>query len=408
MSGADADVAVIGGGPAGVAAALELRRRGVARVVILDREPMLGGATRHCSHSPFGMREFGRIYLGAAYGRRLQADAERAGIDIRLHHSVVSLGDDGLLTLATPGGVTRLAARRVMIATGAREMPRSALLAPGDRPVGILTTGALQSYVAFHGLMPFRRPLIVGSELVSLSAVITCLGHGARPVAMIEPGPHPLARAPLTLLPRLAGIPFHTGATLVDIRGATRVETVTVRLADGTFRTFSCDGVLFTGRFTPEASLVRQSTLALAEGSAGPAIDASGRLDNPLYFAGGNVLRAVETGGWAFREGRRVGAAIAADLGREPAEAPTVSVLFDAPVKLVVPTLLRRGQSPEAFADFQLRFARRARGQLSLSLDGREVWAKEGDWKPERRILVPIPPGAPEADHIRFHFRERA
>lgn len=408
MSGL-ADVVIVGGGPAGVAAAVELRRLGVGRVVLVEREARLGGATRHCSHSPFGMREFGRVYLGAAYGRRLEAEALRAGVELRTGGSVVRFDAGCRLTVASAGGIETLAARRLLLATGAREMPRSARLLPGDRPVGVVTTGTLQAGLAFHGLMPFRRPVIVGSELVSQSAVLTCLTHGARPVAMLEPEPHALAAAPFHWFPRLVGVPFHAGAEILDVRGTGRVEAVTFRRADGRVETLDCDGVLLTGRFVPEASLARLSGLELDAGSEGPAIDQHGRTRNPRIFAGGNVLRAVETGGWAFREGRAVGRAIAGDLARIVDAGAARAVTCEPPIKLVVPGLLRPdgGERP-AFTHFQLRFAHRVEGRLSLELDGREVWAAERRWMPERRVLVPIPPAAAQAGTVHFRFRERA
>ena len=402
----DATVLVVGGGPSGVAAAIEMRRRGVGEVILLDREPRLGGATRHCSHSPFGMREFGRIYFGAAYGRRLEIEAERAGVDVRTGHSVVALENDGSVVVTSARGVETLSATRILIATGVRETPRAARLASGDRPIGVLTTGSLQSYVAFHGLMPFRRPLIVGSELVSLSAALTCLTHGARPVAMVEPGARGLAGAPWSWFPALAGIPFHLDADLVEILGRERVEAAAIRRR-GQIETLACDGVLFTGRFTPESALFLQSAIGLAPGSGGPSVDQDGRSVNPLYFAGGNVLRAVETGGWAYREGRAIGAALAADIDQGPATAAPAPVTFDDPVKLVVPNMLRRGGGgPRAFDRFQLRLLRRARGTLLLKLDGREAWRSRGAWMPERRILAPIPARAQEARRIHFHFEE--
>lgn len=403
-----ADVLVIGGGPSGVAAAIELRRRGVEKVILLDREPCLGGATRHCSHSPFGMLEFGRVYFGAAYGRRLEREVLKAGVDVRTGHSVVALGDGGSVTVASPRGVETLQARRIIYATGAREKPRSARLITGDRPVGVLTTGALQAYVAFHGLMPFKRPVIVGSELVSLSAVLTCLTHGARPVAVIEPRPHALAPAPFAWFPTLMGVPFHRGTALVDIKGKNRVEAVTIN-RNGVAETLACDGVLFTGQFTPEASLFLQSSMGVDRGSEGPAVDQDGRSRNPIYFAAGNVLRAVETGGWAFREGRAVGAAVALDLRRNAAAAEFVPVAYDDPIRLVVPNIFRRSDlASPAFTRFQLRIHRAAKGRLSLEVDGRQAWSKRTEWLPERRILVPIPADAQNATHIHFRFSEES
>ncbi|WAC26533.1 NAD(P)/FAD-dependent oxidoreductase [Ancylobacter sp. SL191] len=402
----DADVIIVGGGPAGVAAAVELRRAGIPRVMLLDREPELGGATRHCSHSPFGMREFGRVYLGAAYGRRLTAEAARAGVEVRTGHSVVRLQPGGRLDIATPDGIGTLDASRILIATGARERPRSSRLISGDRPVGVVTTGTLQAYVAFHGLMPFTRPLIIGSELVSLSAVLTCIGHGARPVALAESCPQPLARAPFAWFPRLAGVPFRLGTDLVDIRGAGRVEAATLRHADGRREEVACDGVLLTGRFTPESALFLQSPLGVDRGSAGPAVDQEGRTRDPFCFAAGNLLRAVETGGWSFREGRAIGRALVRDLlGAPCAEAP-VAVSFDEPIKLVVPSLIRPGVREPALADFQLRVTRAVRGRLVLEIDGGEVWWARKLFLPERRILVPIPTSAFAASSIHFRLSE--
>src|SRR5262245_24812101 len=133
--GVEADVAIIGGGPAGLAAALTLKARGVERIVILEREAQAGGIPRHCGHMTFGVSEFGRLMSGPSYARRLAAKVKAAGITLRTNASVLALGGGGELAVSDPQtGTSRLKARRVLIATGVRETPRSARLIGGARP----------------------------------------------------------------------------------------------------------------------------------------------------------------------------------------------------------------------------------------------------------------------------------
>lgn len=400
-----ADVIIIGGGPAGVAAALELKKCGVKHIIILERDNALGGATRHCSHSPFGMFEFKRIYIGASYGKRLTEEALKAGVDIRFGHSVVSLGDDATLQVSCHEGLKTFSAKRIIVATGNRETPRSARMVTGDRPIGILNTGSLQSYVAFHNQMPFKKPVIVGTELIAFSAMLTCISHGARPVAVLERSPYTTAWAICGLFPRIMGIPVYHNAEISDIIGKPRVNTVVANIA-GIEKRFDCDGVLFTGEFRPESSLFLRSSMGITEGSKGPVIDQEGRCLNPLYYAAGNVLRGVETGGFAYREGQKVGANVARDLGREPSTDELIQVEFNKPIKLVVPSVLRRNETLKQNAVFQLRFTHRVKGKLSVILDENTVWSKTAQWLPERRILIPITHQAMKASHIKLNFEE--
>lgn len=386
------DVAVVGGGPAGLAAATALKRRGVERVVLLEREPEAGGIPRHCGHPPFGMREFHRVMTGPAYARALVEAARRAGLEIRTGVSVVALGEGGALDLVSAAdGPYRLAARRVILATGARETPRAARLVSGERPLGILNTGALQGMVYLKHRIPFRRPAIVGTELVAFSALLTCRKAGIRPVAMIEAGERPTARWPSAALARLMGVPLHCRTSLTTIDGAARVEQIQLRDGDGRNRTIACDGVLFTGGFQPEATLVRMSHLAFDTHSGGPVVDQFGRCSDPAYFAAGNLLRPVETAGWSWREGADTAGWVADDLaGRLPGGGGTLVINFDGPVKFIVPQRFSLPLDGSGMRHIQLRVDRPVRGTLAIGDGRRALWSHRVDTRPERRLLIPV------------------
>jgi glycine/D-amino acid oxidase-like deaminating enzyme len=308
------DVAIVGGGPTGLSAATELKRMGVARVVILERSAEAGGIPRHCGHPPYGLREFARILTGPAYARRLVNTAKEAGVTILTKHTVVGTGPDGILTVASPDGILTLQATRILIATGAREATRAQLLVPGLRPSGVMNTAALQAFIYQEHRVPFRRPIIVGSELVSLSAILTCRSHGIRPVAMVESQPLPQARRSFFAMPHLLSVPLMTGTEILAIEGSPRVTSVHVRRHGGAETVLDCDGVIFPVVSWPRRRLPRRAGFALDRGTGGPAIDQHGRSSDPHIFAAGNVVHPIETAGHCWAEGRRVARAIAAEL----------------------------------------------------------------------------------------------
>jgi NADPH-dependent 2,4-dienoyl-CoA reductase/sulfur reductase-like enzyme len=391
------DVAIIGGGPAGLAAAMALREAGIKEIAVFEREESAGGIPRHCGHPPFGMREFGRVLSGPRYAKRLTEAAIAAGITIHLHHSVTRLKSSGALELATPNGPREVQAKRVILATGVRETPRSARLIGGDRPQGIINTGALQAFTYLEHLQPFRRPVIVGTELVAFSALLTCRKAGMKPVAMIEANDRVTARWPAALAPRVFGVPLLLRAEIIEIRGKTQVESILLDTPGGR-REIACDGVILTGRFQPASELVRGSHLSLDSGSGGPVVDQYGRCSDPAYFAAGNLLRAVETAGWSWREGRRVGAAVARDLAHD-AKAPQRQVIIEcgAAIKYAVPQRLSYPADTQGLGEYiQLRVDKAVTGRLTVTVDGRRVWRREMSALPDRRILIllstlPIP-----------------
>ena len=381
------DVAIVGGGPAGLGAALELSKLGLRRVVVLERFGEAGGIPRHCGHPPFGMREFKRVLSGPAYARRLVQAAEDAGVEIRTDTTVTAIRPGGVLELATTAGAQTLTARRVLIATGNRERTRAQLLAPGVRPVGVMNTGALQSMVYLEGKRPFSRPVIVGTEIVALSALLTCRRHGIKPVAMIETRDRPQTRRIDMMLARLMGVPVLAGVEILAIEGRPRVEALRLR-HKGEERRLDCDGIVFSGRFTPEATVARQSDLALDAGTLGPEIDADGRSSDPQVFVAGNVLHPVETAGHCWAEGRRAAQTIFRDLRKTPKLGAGARIVLGAGLRYVVPQRLGAGSA----ATLNIRTDGAVRGRVVLSdASGRELAARSVRSYPEQPVRLPVP-----------------
>ena len=285
------DVAIIGAGPSGLSAATMLKKSGIQRIVVLEREAEAGGIPRHCGHPPFGIREYQRVLTGPAYAKKLVETAQSAGVNIALKTTVTMLGSGGELSIVSPAGLRKLTAKRVLLATGIRETPRSARLVSGNRALGICTTGALQSMVYLKNRIPFRRPVVVGTEIVSFSALLTCRDASFQPVAMLEEKLRPSVRWPIYELTRWFGVPLYLQTEIINILGNERVEAVQVSDKNGKVRDIACDGVLFTGQYTPESNLARISHLTLDSETNSPDVDEFGRCSDPVYYAVGNVVQ---------------------------------------------------------------------------------------------------------------------
>ncbi|MBE3639853.1 FAD-dependent oxidoreductase [Mangrovicoccus sp. HB182678] len=380
---------IVGGGPAGLAAARRLRALG-REVHLLEREPETGGIPRHCAHSPYGFREFRRPMLGPAYARALGAAAQQAGARIHVGVTVTRLLPGGTVEVTSPAGPARITARAVILAMGARETARAPRMIGGTKPGGILNTGALQGLVHLQGLRPFRRPVILGTELVAFSALLTCRQAGIRPLAMIEPASRITARQPAGMLPRAMGVPLRLGTALVAIHGSDRVEAVTLS-HDGTRSELETDGVILTGGFRPETALIRGSHLRIDPGTRGPEIDQYGRCSDPAYFAAGNLLRGVETAGHCWSEGRAVAdAAHRALAGELPEIAETPFAVEGAGLAWHLPQRLAPDAAPPAFRRLSMRAAGPLSGRISAGRASASV-----STRPERRISLPLP--APDA-----------
>ncbi len=268
-------VVIVGGGPAGLAAALELRRRGAPEVLVLEREAALGGIPRHAQHQGFGLRDLRRPLSGPSYARRYTELAAAAGAELRTETMVTGWAPGGPLELTGPRGREQLEPAAVVLATGCRERPRSARLVPGSRPEGVMTTGTLQQLVYLKGLAPGTRALVVGAEHVSFSALLTLAHGGARAVGMVTELPRhqslALFRAGAALRFRT---PVWTRTALTAIHGRPRVEEVELTdLESGGVRSVACDTVVFSADWIPDHELAVMAGLAMDAGTRGPAVD---------------------------------------------------------------------------------------------------------------------------------------
>ena len=375
MIPATPDVAIVGGGPSGIACALELRRHGVDAVV-LEREGEAGGIPRHCAHPGFGLRDLRRAMSGPAYARRYTALAERSGVEVRTETMVTGVAPGGDLETTSPGARSRLAPRAVVLATGCRERPRSARLIPGSRPEGVITTGMLQQLVHLHRGRP-GRALVVGAEHVSFSALATLRQGGGRAVAMTTEHHHHDSFLAFRLgATAVYRVPLWTRTRIAAIHGRERVERVELEsLGGGGTRSVECDTVVLTADWIPDHELAVLAELDLDPATRGPAVDAALRTSRPGWFAVGNLLRGAEAADVVALEGRHVAGAVRAFL--EGANWPTARapIVCRAPLAWIAPNAIVAGAPNPPRGRFGLRaHTPLVRPRIEIVQGGRLLW----------------------------------
>ena len=336
------DVLIVGGGPAGLTAARSLRRLGVAGVIVLDREEEAGGIPRHSDHLGYGIRDLRSVMKGPAYARRLVDRAQQAGAEIITSATVTGWAGERSLLATTPRGRIRVDAGAVILATGARERPRAARMVPGDRPLGVFTTGQLQQEVHLRHAEVGSRAVIVGSELVSWSAVLTLRDAGCRVALMTTEFESPEIYAPVAFAGRaLLDGPLARATKVVRIIGRNRVEAVEIEhLVTGQRRMVACDTVVFTGDWVPDHELARSAGIDLDPGHRGPLVDTDLATSVGGVFAAGNLLHPVDTADVAALDGRHVAASVVRWLVDGLASRSAVRLVAGDPFDWVAPGLI--------------------------------------------------------------------
>lgn len=298
------DVIVIGGGPAGLAAALAAEQNGAERVLLLERNDDLGGILNQCIHNGFGLHHFKQELTGPEYAGRFIRQIEGSGVRVLCGAMALELAPGGaghgrhlLRAMQGQAGYLRLAATAVVLAMGCRERTRGAIGIPGDRPAGVFTAGAAQLYINIEGWQLGSRAVILGSGDIGLIMARRLTLEGARVLGVYEIMPYSggLARNRVQCLEDY-GIPLHLSHTITQIRGDKRVEQVVVARVDaqrrpipGSEQTLDCDTVLLSVGLIPENELSRKAGLAIDRRTGGPVVFENMETSAPGVFACGNV-----------------------------------------------------------------------------------------------------------------------
>jgi len=402
----DIDIAIIGAGPAGIGAALKLAKLGYSnRMVIFDRESQVAMTSRHCNHQGFGLMEFHKPMTGEQYANALHAKAKQSSIEIKLNYSLTKI-DENIMTFSTPAGVKQYRAKRTLFAMGAREGTRASMLVSGGRSPNIINTGALQRFTYIQKRQPFSKAVIIGSELVSFSAIMTAKHAGIKIVAMIEKGEKIKAFSILKSLSNyILGTKVLTSTKLVRINTKGKdVISITIS-TDGKTRDIECDGVIFSGDFVPESSLLQKSFGDFNYTNCSLPITQNFQTKDYRFFLAGNVIRGALSAFNCYFEGQKSAIAIDYSLKNDHPLSTTPIVVKEDANFWYYPSLIDT-KSPERYLT-KVRFNRRIRGVLRVLKNGAEILKMNVDAVPYKSITVPAISGDIDSkDSIELLFEE--
>ena len=341
-----ADLVVIGGGPAGMAAAVAAYQRGLRDILILERDDSLGGILRQCIHNGFGLHRFGEELTGPEYAYRYEKQVKEYGIPYMLNTMVIDVDSNKTVTAMNRElGIFTVEAKAIVLAMGCRERPKGALNIAGTRPSGIYTAGTAQKFVNMKGLMPGKEVVILGSGDIGLIMARRMTLEGAKVKAVCELMPYSggLARNIEQCLNDF-GIPLMLSHTVVEIHGKERLTAVTIAKVDEkrrpipeTRETIPCDTLLLSCGLIPENELTKASGISLDRVTGGATVDGARETEIHGIFACGNVLHVHDLVDYVSEEAVIAGESAVRYINGEKKSNASITLITDGKVRYTVP-----------------------------------------------------------------------